>query len=65
MDQRYTMRRLDGMEFSVQTCVDREGRTVHYNVHTGPNRAQRRDERFRPAMVAHNARVALDRASRR
>lgn len=65
MDQRYTMRRPDGMEFSVQTVTAREGHTVHYNVHTGPNRAQRRDERFRPAMVAHNARVALARLMRK
>ena len=51
MNQRPIERRADGMEFSVQTAVDREGREVKYLVHEGPSRAERRDARFRPRMV--------------
>ena len=35
-----------------QTLTSREGEEVTYAAHVGPSRAQRRDARFRPAMIA-------------
>lgn len=46
-----------------QTLTSREGNKVVYVTHVGPNRSQRRDVKFRPAMVAVQFDRVLERES--
>lgn len=50
------------MQFAEQTLTRRDGQPVTYRFNVGPNRAERRDEKHRPRVVAVAAEKALQRA---
>ncbi len=49
------------MQFAEQTLTRRDGQPVVYRFHVGPNRAERRDEKHRPRVVAVAAEKTLQR----